>query len=34
MPLGMQIAAPAGADDKLLALAAWCEARLPFKGLV
>ena len=34
MPLGMQIAAGAGADGKLLALAAWCEARLPFKGLV
>jgi amidase len=34
LPLGMQLAAPAGADDKLLAVAAWCEARLPFKGLV
>jgi Asp-tRNA(Asn)/Glu-tRNA(Gln) amidotransferase A subunit family amidase len=34
MPLGMQLAAPAGSDDKLLAVAAWCEARLPFKGLV
>ncbi len=34
MPLGVQIAAATGADDKLLALAAWCEARLPFKGLV
>ena len=34
MPLGMQIVAPAGGDDKLLALAAWCEARLSFKGLV
>ena len=33
MPLGVQIAAATGADDKLLALAAWCEARLPFKGL-
>ncbi len=34
MPLGMQLAAPAGNDDKLLAVAAWCEARLPFKRLV
>jgi amidase len=34
MPLGMQLATPAGDDDKLLAIAAWCEARLPFKGLV
>ena len=33
MPLGMQLAAVAGADDRLLAVAAWCEARLPFKGL-
>jgi Asp-tRNA(Asn)/Glu-tRNA(Gln) amidotransferase A subunit family amidase len=34
MPLGMQLAAPAGSDDGLLAVAAWCEARLPFRGLV
>jgi len=34
MPLGVQIATATGADDKLLTLAAWCEARLPFKGLV
>ena len=34
LPLGMQIAAPADADDRLLAVAAWCEARLPFAGLV
>jgi Asp-tRNA(Asn)/Glu-tRNA(Gln) amidotransferase A subunit family amidase len=33
MPLGMQLAAGAGGDDRLLAVAAWCEARLPFKGL-
>jgi Asp-tRNA(Asn)/Glu-tRNA(Gln) amidotransferase A subunit family amidase len=33
LPLGMQIAAPAGADDRLLDVAAWCEARLPFSGL-
>ena len=34
MPLGMQLAARVGSDDKLLAVAGWCEARLPFKGLV
>jgi Asp-tRNA(Asn)/Glu-tRNA(Gln) amidotransferase A subunit family amidase len=34
LPLGMQLAAPAGRDDALLAIAAWCESRLPFKGLV
>ncbi len=33
LPLGMQIVAPAGADDRLLGVAAWCEARLPFTGL-
>ena len=33
LPLGMQIAAPAGGDDRLLGVAAWCEARLPFTGL-
>lgn len=33
LPLGMQIAATAGADDVLLGVAAWCEARLPFAGL-
>ena len=33
LPLGMQIAAAAGADDSLLGVAAWCEARLPFAGL-
>ncbi len=30
LPLGMQIAASAGADDALLGVAAWCEAQLPF----
>ena len=30
LPLGMQIAAPQRADDRLLAVAAWCEAQLPF----
>jgi Asp-tRNA(Asn)/Glu-tRNA(Gln) amidotransferase A subunit family amidase len=34
MPLGMQLAATAGRDERLLAVAQWCEARLPFKGLV
>jgi Asp-tRNA(Asn)/Glu-tRNA(Gln) amidotransferase A subunit family amidase len=34
LPLGMQLAAPLGRDDALLAVAAWCEARLPFKGLI
>ena len=33
LPLGMQIVAPADADDRLLSVAAWCEARLPFAGL-
>lgn len=34
MPMGLQLAAPRGCDDRLLAVAAWCEARLPFRGLV
>jgi len=34
LPLGMQLATPAGTDDRLLGVAAWCEARLAFKGLV
>ena len=34
MPLGMQVAATAGRDERLVAVAQWCEARLPFKGLV
>ena len=34
LPLGLQLAANAGGDDRLLAVAAWCEARLPFRGLV
>ena len=33
LPVGMQIVAPTGADDRLLAAAAWCEARLPFATL-
>jgi amidase len=34
LPLGMQLVAPPGADNRLLAVAAWCETRLPFGGLV
>ena len=34
LPVGMQIACPAGADDRLLTVAAWCESKLPFRGLV
>jgi len=34
LPVGLQIACPAGADDRLLALAAWCESKLTFRGLV
>jgi Asp-tRNA(Asn)/Glu-tRNA(Gln) amidotransferase A subunit family amidase len=32
LPIGMQLAAPAGADSHMLSVAAWCEARLPFVG--
>ena len=31
MPVGLQLAAPAGCDDSLLAVAAWCGARLSFR---
>jgi Asp-tRNA(Asn)/Glu-tRNA(Gln) amidotransferase A subunit family amidase len=34
LPMGMQLAAIAGSDDRLLEVAQWCEARLPFAGLV
>ncbi len=34
LPVGMQIASPAGADDRLLTVAAWCESKLGFRGLV
>jgi amidase len=35
LPLGMQLVAPAGADDALLSVAGWCEAALPrWRGLV
>ena len=30
LPLGLQLAAPSAADDRLLAVAAWCETQLPF----
>jgi amidase len=33
LPLGLQLAAPSGEDDRLLAVAAWCEPGLGFKGL-
>jgi Asp-tRNA(Asn)/Glu-tRNA(Gln) amidotransferase A subunit family amidase len=34
LPMGLQLAAPQAHDDRLLAVAAWCEARLPFRALV
>jgi aspartyl-tRNA(Asn)/glutamyl-tRNA(Gln) amidotransferase subunit A len=34
LPLGMQLSAPALHDPRLLAVAKWCELRLPFRGLV
>jgi Asp-tRNA(Asn)/Glu-tRNA(Gln) amidotransferase A subunit family amidase len=34
LPLGLQLAASAGRDARLLSLARWCEERLPFQGLV
>jgi amidase len=34
LPLGLQLATTAGSDQRLLAIARWCEERLPFKGLV
>jgi len=34
LPLGLQIAAPVDRDDSVLAVAAWCESKLPFRGLV
>ena len=34
LPLGLQLAAIAGGDERLLGTAQWCEARLPFTGLV
>ena len=34
LPLGLQLAATTSQDNRLLAVAQWCEARLAFKGLV
>ena len=34
LPLGLQIVGARGEDDHLLEVAAWCEAHLPFHGLV
>jgi Asp-tRNA(Asn)/Glu-tRNA(Gln) amidotransferase A subunit family amidase len=34
LPLGLQLAAPALRDQRLLAVGKWCELRLPFRGLV
>ena len=34
LPLGMQLATNFGDDGRLLSVAAWCEERLPFVGLV
>ena len=33
LPLGLQIVGAAGADDRLLSIAGWCEAHLPFPSL-
>jgi Asp-tRNA(Asn)/Glu-tRNA(Gln) amidotransferase A subunit family amidase len=33
LPIGMQMFAAPGNDAKLLAVAGWCEGRLPFRGL-
>ncbi len=33
LPVGLQLAAPQGRDDRLLSAAAWCERELPFAGL-
>ena len=33
LPMGLQLAAPQEHDDRLLSVAAWCEARLPFQAL-
>ena len=34
LPLGIQLAAPAAQDRRLLAVGKWCELQLPFRGLV
>jgi Asp-tRNA(Asn)/Glu-tRNA(Gln) amidotransferase A subunit family amidase len=33
LPLGLQIVGARDDDDRLLAVAAWCEAHIPFHGL-
>lgn len=33
LPIGLQLFAAPGNDAKLLAVAGWCEGRLPFRGL-
>jgi amidase len=33
LPLGLQVAAPAGEDDRVLAVATWCESCFAFQGL-
>lgn len=34
LPIGLQIVGRAGEDDRTLAVASWCEAHLPFRGLL
>jgi len=34
LPLGLQIVGACDKDDELLAVAAWCEAHIPFHGLL
>ena len=34
LPLGLQLSALPGDDERLLAVARWCEERLPFRGLL
>jgi Asp-tRNA(Asn)/Glu-tRNA(Gln) amidotransferase A subunit family amidase len=34
LPLGMQLVAAAGNDDRLLAVAQWCEAKVSFTGFL
>jgi Asp-tRNA(Asn)/Glu-tRNA(Gln) amidotransferase A subunit family amidase len=34
LPLGLQVVGASRADDKTLAVAAWCEAQLPFQAVI
>ena len=34
LPLGLQISAPQGGDERVLAIARWSETQLRFEGLV